>query len=202
MSEQPNPFAAPQSDPTTLTPELPALHNRMPGSVMLAVGATGVIVVLNLMGLVGVMLGGIDLAALIATLVPLAIGGLVLLGLIRRSRLARQWGRIIGLLLALLMTLYLAITVAGFIFIMSSDYYNEMNNDDPVLIMLPWAALAFAVAMIALPAILLWAIFIALGRPTARQYFNLICPRCNAHRTKAANFFFTRAKCKECAEVW
>ena len=201
MSDQPNPFAAPQSETERISPGLPELHGRMPGSVLLATGCVGVMVGLTVVGLVAAVLGeepGVQASSLVA----LVIGGLVLLGLVKRNRLARQWGRLLGLLFACLFTFYFVVVLGAYIYMLTSDAFEEVGIDGPVVDFWMISTFAIVLGMIVLPASLLWILFISLGKPTARQHFNLICPSCHGQRTKGVNFLFTKAKCKACGEVW
>jgi hypothetical protein len=82
----------------------------MPGSVMAAIAALGLMLALELgMHLLVLVIGNLQPAQLGQLLGRLAfsviVGGLILWGLIAGHRLAWQWGRVLGLLGALLMLL-------------------------------------------------------------------------------------------------
>jgi len=43
---------------------------------------------------------------------------------------------------------------------------------------------------------------IALGRPTAYAFFDLVCPVCAARTGLGADFLFRQARCRKCENVW
>lgn len=205
LSDAPNPFAAPQAEVSDWVETPLELHGRMPTSVILAVSCLGVLVALNAFAFAAVALGsggGNDLfigALLVGT--PLAIGLLVLFGLLRKKPLARQWGRIMGLLLGVLATLFLAAGSVGFFYFFYSGDFGQANagpSGDQFFLLIGLIGLL----VYALPAGLLWAIFFALGYPGAKQWFGLVCPECHSRRTKAANFWYSRVRCKDCGAQW
>lgn len=113
-----------------------------------------------------------------AQLVPsLIVPGLIAYGFVRRHRLAWQWGRLGALGLAVLETI--------------------MN----VAAIFRFGVSARMLTLLAL-AVPFFAIGIALGRPSAREWFGLACPACRAQRPSAADFLFQKARCRRCQYVW
>lgn len=51
-------------------------------------------------------------------------------------------------------------------------------------------------------AVPLFAVGIALGRPSAREWFGMACPVCGAQRSRPVDPFYNRARCKACQNVW
>lgn len=203
-----NPFAAPKSDPSGGdNVPLPDQHGSMPASVVLATATVASIVallaLLVLMGGTTLGYGKMGIAELIILCAPLGVGVLLLIGLLCRNKLARQWGRIMGCLGAVLASIALGFGVVGVVFVAMS---NEAAEFDAQLRGMPGGSfLLFALiglAVYAVPAVMLWTIFFSLGRPAARRWFGLVCPSCHSPRTRAANFLYSRSKCKECSTTW
>lgn len=161
----------------------------MPSSVVLAIIALCIMLGLELiviaMALAGSNLPREQLArALIQPIVGTILGGLILWGLIAGHRLAWQWGRIVGMLGAILMGLAGVAAIVG------------GQPDDP-------AALRLVLALVFLTiSTCLFIITFSLGTRSARLFFRLRCPSCGRFTSSAADFFFNMAKCKRCKEVW
>lgn len=199
MSEQPdNPFASPQTDEAAASVDPPELFGRMPGSVKLAIGCVSGFTAINGLMLAAMAAAG-ENGAVVVFLIPLLLSLLVFVGLWRRNRLAWQWGRIGGFLGALLATVFVLIAGAGVVMMMSG---NVGMFDTQPQIASTYFFMAIGLAFYAIPAVLLWTLFFSLGRTTARQYFNLICPGCGFERARAKGFFFRRAQCKRCKHAW
>lgn len=116
-------------------------------------------------------------AAVTRLLPSLILPGLIAYGIVRRHRLAWQWGRLVGLGVALLQVFLSVLTIARF------------------------GAPAKALPLLGLSAPLL-AIGVALGRPSAREWFGMACPVCGAQRSRPVDLFYNRARCKACQYVW
>jgi len=109
-------------------------------------------------------------------LLAVALQALILFGLVRRDRLAWQWGRIVPLLFAAF-TLVMVLTARG-----------------------PAPAAFVAVPLLLfVPAL---AITVSLGRPSARAWFRLVCPACGGDGTRPRDVLFRRARCLRCGNVW
>src|SRR4029079_4459314 len=91
---------------------LPAMDTEsrpMPGSVLLAIMALAILVLIAAVGMVGSIMnsGRVQITQPIA----MGLGGLILIGMITGHRLAWQWGRVLGILAAILYTFIAIITV-------------------------------------------------------------------------------------------
>jgi hypothetical protein len=122
---------------------------------------------------------------IVRVLISIGLSALILWGMIVGQRLAWQWGRILGIVAAVLVSIgaLLAFVTAA------RDRASAL------------AAMVVG-SILLLQAICLYTIFFALGRPSAMEHFKLRCPSCGKFTYKAANFFFTRAKCKYCNITW
>ncbi|MBI3909541.1 MAG: hypothetical protein HY320_01240 [Armatimonadetes bacterium] len=116
--------------------------------------------------------------------VPIALEILLLWGFVVGHRLAWQWGRVLVFLGAVLLTIA---TVVAFSVVSIPEA--------------AWLALGLGLFLL-IQVVLAYVIFFALGTPSARQHFRLICPSCGAATVRAADFFFNKAKCKSCGRVW
>ena len=119
------------------------------------------------------------------TLASTAVGLLILWGMIVGNRLAWQWGRLLGVLAAIVLTI---VTLAAF------SEVRKANSLTPALIL--------GVGFPLLEAVCLYTIFFALGRPSAKRYFRLECPSCGQFTNTANDFLFAQAKCRACRKVW
>ena len=153
----------------------------IPTSVRLTIAALIVLIALNLVGAIGAV---VNPRVLIPVGISLALQLLILWGLIVGHRLAWQWGRILGLLAALLFT-FSAIVM----------FSQSSASPAPLVLILTGITLV-------VQALCLYTIFFSLGRPSAREHFRLRCPSCGKLTSSAADFFFNRAKCKACQNVW
>ena len=104
---------------------------------------------------------------------------LLMAGLARGARLAWLWGRWLTLLLAVVMA---AAIVAGAV-------RGELGP----------ATIASALGGIALPLLVAG---LALGRPSAFAFFDLVCPTCDARTGLGADLLFRQARCRRCDNVW
>ena len=137
--------------------------------------ATGVVVLALGLNIVVLLLSPSPLGIAI----PMIFATLLLIGLVRAHRLAWQWGR------------YLA-PLSGLAFIggaLSNFAFGSFLN-----ILVGALDLVVAFGMFCFP--------ILLSRESASRYFRLICPGCAARSSKAADFFFNRAKCQKCQQIW
>ncbi len=141
------------------------------------------IAVVSIIFLERIVLGVAAITAGTGSLLGLALTGgisaLILVGIIKGHKLAWQWGRILGLVGAIIMSL---ITVMIF---------ANPNPENSLFGVISGSQ-----------AILLFILFFAIGTTDARIHFRLICPKCGSMKTKAANFFFTKARCKTCNIEW
>jgi hypothetical protein len=104
---------------------------------------------------------------------------LLLGGLVRRSRLAWLWARYLSILLGLVVAASLASAIA-------------VHS-----ITLP--ALAAGVLGLVLPLV---AAGVALGRPGAYPFYDLVCPACGTRTSLGEDLLFRRALCRKCHTAW
>jgi len=119
--------------------------------------------------------------SLIRILFPIAIAILILVGIARGQRLAWQWGRMLGLAGAIILTIA---AVAAF----------AASAEQPGMIIIA--------VLIALQGLPLFPMFFALGTEGAKAHFRVICPACGNRRVKGTDFFFTKVLCKKCGTTW
>jgi len=105
--------------------------------------------------------------------------GLLLWGIFRGYRLAWLWGRYLTFVLA---AVVLAAVVLGL-----------------VSRKLPWLPAAVLLGGLVLP---LGTVGFALGRPSARRWFGLYCPKCGTAASRGKDFLFREARCLKCREVF
>jgi hypothetical protein len=104
---------------------------------------------------------------------------LLLTGLCRGSRLAWLWGRYITLILGAV--------------VMGAMTFGFLRHEVAPIV------LALSLLGLALP---LFAAGVALGRPSAFTFFDLVCPTCGARTGLGADFLFRQARCRICNTVW
>jgi hypothetical protein len=107
------------------------------------------------------------------------LAGLILFSLIRKNRIAWQYSRLICLVTAVLVPLWMA---------------NKMMEGNA-----PTIGIVLLIPLVSGPAL---AVALSLGRPSARSYFGLACPQCGSIKTKAGDLFFKKIKCKTCGHLW
>jgi len=104
---------------------------------------------------------------------------LLLAGLVKRSRLAWLWARYLSLALGAVVAASLA----------SALYSHHISL----------AALGAGLFGLVLP---LFVAGMALGRPGTYPFYDLVCPACGARTGVGEDFFFRRALCRKCHNVW
>ena len=117
----------------------------------------------------------------LSILVPIVVALLILIGIIKGQRLAWQWGRLLGLLGAITLTLA------------AIGMFMQVSEEP---------ALIIVAILIALQGIPLFPMFFALGTAGAKQHFRVICPDCGKSKVKGSNFFFTKVICRNCNTEW
>lgn len=196
-----NPYVAPVDAELSGKPVYrPPDQVSMPLTVVIALVCVSIVAAINGLNFFGQLrMGRVEWFAPSA----LTVSVLVLLGMISRHRLAFQWGRVLGVLGAILTT-FLAL-IGGFTAYsllvrgMNARQFQVPPGIDPDqfgMIMMIGAI------VLAVMAVLQWTLFAALGFYSAREYFGLICPRCSADEASANDFVFTQAKCGRCQNVW
>jgi len=104
---------------------------------------------------------------------------LLLVGLVGGSRLAWLWGRYITIILGVVVS---AAVISGY-----------LRQQAGLL------ALALSLLGIAAP---LFMVGVALGRPSAYAFYDLVCPNCGARTGLGADLLFRQARCRSCLTVW
>jgi hypothetical protein len=105
--------------------------------------------------------------------------GLLLVGMVRAYRLAWLWGRYLTFVLALLV---LVIVGGG--------------------LLKGGVALGYAALLLLGLAAPLFAVSLALGRRSALEWFDLVCPQCGTAAARGKDFLFKQARCAKCKNVW
>ena len=147
----------------------------MPRSVIVAVVSLGCIVGLQaLAGVVG------KAPNPVRAVVPLAVSGLLLAGMVKGHRLAWQ-----GTLPA----------VRGRGRVGALAGLNSLTGRRAgAAIVGAVVGFGAAIAFLAIP--------LALRRPSAAIHFRLICPACQTRTTKADDLFFSKTRCLRCRNLW
>jgi hypothetical protein len=151
--------------------------DRRPASVRVALLALGVVLAAQLALALLVARGGA--VGWGQFLFAAVVAVLLLVELARRSRLAWLWGRYLTFFLAALETAALVV--------------GALRGQ------LGWWQLAAGFAGLALP---LLAVSLALSRPSAYAYYDLLCPVCGTRTSLGATFLFRQARCRSCDNVW
>lgn len=118
----------------------------------------------------------------IQALFSTGVAALILYGLVRKHRLAWQWGRVLGIFLGILLLLVTTVTV----------FTAEQIGGTGIALLAMGFVMAFG----------LLAMSQLLGRRESREYYRLVCPQCGSTSVKAADFFFNKAVCPECRLTW
>jgi len=148
-------------------------------SILIAVLSVGMMLFARLLMAALVLMGGG--ASIPAVLVPIVVAALILVGIVTGYRLAWQWGRLLGLVGGILLTL----TAIGV-------FAKAGGRPGPLIVG----------SLVTLQGVPLFPMFFALGTQGARQHFRLICPQCGRSKPKGGNFLFTKAICKKCKATW
>jgi hypothetical protein len=148
-------------------------------SIIIAAASVSIMIVARIiMGGLALLFGRVSP---LSVLLPIAVALLILIGIIKGQRLAWQWGRLLGLLGGVLLTL-------------SAGGAALRIPDQPLMLIN-----AFLLALQGVP---LFPMFFALGTRGAREHFRVICPACGKSKVKGGNFLFTRVVCRECNHEW
>jgi hypothetical protein len=151
----------------------------MEKSIIVAVVSVSIMVVARIiMGLLALSSGEVSPIRII---IPIALAVLILVGIIKGHRLAWQWGRMLGLLGGIILTL-----AAVGVFANAAEH--------PELILFG--------GLLALQGVPLFPMFFALGSDGAKEHFRVICPNCGKSKVKSGDFLFTKAVCRECNTAW
>jgi hypothetical protein len=108
-----------------------------------------------------------------------AVMGLLVWGIFRGYRLAWLWGRYLTLVLA----------VVVFTVVILGLWVKK----------LPFVQAGVMIGGLVIPMSI---VGVALGRPSARRWFDLYCPKCGTPASRGKDFLFRQARCLKCGEVW
>lgn len=156
------------------------LAKMMPRSIQIACAMLMVFLIVNvILGMVGVR----SLQAedkdpsnlFFHVTIRLAIAGAMLYGIAVGRRFAWLWGRTLALVGAVLMSYWLI------------TRFPQKEH----LMLLDAAQIAA-----------LFVLFFSLDRRTSKEHFDLVCPTCGLETGRPADFFFTKARCADCAKEW
>ncbi|MBN1359801.1 MAG: hypothetical protein JW993_04380 [Sedimentisphaerales bacterium] len=151
----------------------------MNASILIAAISVGVMVFARLfMGVLLFLAGNVSIFSIV---LPVAVALLILIGILAGQRLAWQWGRLLGL-------------VGGVILTLAALGAFARVQEEPGFVV--------AGVLMALQGVPLFPMFFALGTRQAREHFRVICPQCGSARPKGGNFLFTKAICRKCNAVW
>ena len=103
------------------------------------------------------------------------------LWIIEGQRFAWLWGRLLGLISAIVLTI---IALIGLVFFGERPY------------MLP------TIILIALQVIFLFVMYFSLDTVEARKHFNVLCSECGKSKIKASDINFTKVICRKCGKEW
>ncbi len=151
---------------------------RIPPSIHVAI--LSLLLVVSVQAGLALLLAGASRVGFFQYLFAAGVALLLVWGILRGARLAWMWGRALGFFLALVplaaigLGLWRGLTVRW------------------------WEA---GVVVLGLSAPLL-ATSIALGRRSALEFFDLVCPTCGATARRGRDFLFRQALCGRCGHVW
>ncbi|HTP52891.1 MAG TPA: hypothetical protein VMK42_19535 [Anaeromyxobacteraceae bacterium] len=128
---------------------------------------------------VALVLSATSTAGFSQWLFAVVVMALLLWGIFRGYRLAWLWGRHLAFVLS---AVVLAMVLLGL--------YLKKLPFLPAAVMLFGLVLPLAV------------VAVSLGRTSARQWFDLYCPKCGSGTSRGKDFLFRRARCLKCGEVW
>ncbi len=157
-------------------PETPEVRTP-PASIHVA--ALCLLLAISVMTGAAFLVAGESQVGLSQYLVLAGLFGLLLLGIVRGFRLAWMWGRYLTFVLALLV---LVMVVGG-------AWKGGVAGAYVAMLVLGLAAPLFAVSF-------------ALGRRSALQWFDLVCPECGTAAARGKDFLFRKARCGKCRHVW
>src|SRR5574342_298957 len=152
--------------------------SRIPPSVHVAI--LSLLLVVSVQAGLALLLAGASRVGFFQYLFAAGVALLLVWGILRGARLAWMWGRALGFFLALV-----PLAAIGFV----------LWRGPPMR----WWEGALLVLGLSAP---LLATSIALGRPSALAFFDLVCPGCGAVARRGQDFLFRRARCARCSHVW
>jgi len=103
------------------------------------------------------------------------------LWIIEGQRFAWLWGRILGLISAIVLTIIALICLV---------FFGERPYILPTII------------LIAIQAIFLFVMYFSLDTVEARKHFNVLCSECGKSKIKASDLNFSKVICRKCGKEW
>jgi hypothetical protein len=185
--EQINPYQSPADTSEPISPLRPG-RGPMPASVVVAATLATLMIPFNAFTVVvSVTRGTMVVAMLLIMGLEIGLPCLILAGIVTGHRLAWRWGRILTIFAAVIMSLSMVSSL-----MIDPAPFQQQPHFHIVLTL-------FSLVVVVGP---LLVVFVAFGRPKARAFFGLICPRCGVPTNKADDFFFNKARCRKCGGVW
>lgn len=173
MSAEPkNPYSPPRTDALPGAIEIVQPRLKIPGPVIAVVLLLSLYILFTLATVIGSPLW---------LIIRLLISAVILVGLIRGHALAWQWGMIMPILSALFIGTSLTLLLSRHGLSLASSL---------VALML----VALLIGHLAVP--------ILLSIRSSRVFFGLQCPSCGQVKGRAANFLFSKRRCRACHTVW
>ncbi len=151
---------------------------HVPPSVHLA--ALSLVLVVSAQAVLAFLLGRGSRVGFFQYLFGASVAGALLWGILKGVRLAWLWGRALGFFLAVVPLAALGL-----------GRWRGLS--------VHWWDVAVVVLGLSAP---LLASSIALGRPSALRFFDLVCPACGAVARRGRDFLFHQAVCGKCGHVW
>jgi len=152
-------------------------RSKIPGSIHLA--SLFLLLAASVQAGVALALSASSTAGFAQWLFAGVVMGLLLWGIFRGYRLAWLWGRYLTLALAIVVLAVVALGLATR--------------------KLPWFQAAVMLGGLVVP---MGVAGVALGRPSARRWFDLYCPKCGTPASRGKDFLFRQARCLKCGEVF
>jgi uncharacterized protein YacL len=106
---------------------------------------------------------------------------LAFIGIVKGYRIAWQWGRLLGLLGAILSALTTVVSISQI-------------EKEPSMIL--------SCIVNGIQSILLFIMYFSLGTIGSREHFNVLCSECGKTKVKAGDFLFTKVTCPKCNKEW
>lgn len=106
---------------------------------------------------------------------------IIFIGILKRNRLAWQWGRILSI-------------ISAIVLIRAAIVLSKYIGTQPFVLLV--------VVLVIIQGVSLFIMFFALGTTDSREYFKVICPECGERKVKAGDFLFSKVICRKCSKEW
>lgn len=151
---------------------------RIPPSVHVAV--LSLLLVVSVQAGLAFLLASTSRVGFFQYLFAAGVALLLVWGILRGARLAWMWGRALGFFLAIVPLAAIGLGL-----------WRGLH--------VRWWEVAVVVLGLSAP---LLASSVALGRPSALGFFDLVCPQCGTLARRGRDFLFRQALCGKCGHVW